>query len=143
MIGQHESARQEAAEQSGLERRRNELLTKRRLKEERAAELRTLKSEGLRLLNCLSELWDERFAVRQEVVARINEALSPVIRVRLLQFGNPEKYRELLDQSLRGTGVKQGVVAGKIVEALSPSELTEIVHLRDNRALFDQAGLNL
>lgn len=143
VIEQHESARQEAAERSGLERRRNELLTKRRLKEERTAELRTLQSDRQRLLHRLSELWDERFSVRQVVAARINAALSPVIRVRLLQFGNPENYRELLEQSLRGAGVKQGIVAGKIVEALSPSELTEIVQLRDNRALFDQADLNL
>lgn len=143
VIEQHESARQEAAERSGLERRRNDLLTKRRLKDERATELKTLQTERQRLLNRLSELWDERFSVRQEVAARINAALSPVIRVRLFQFGNSENYRALLEQSLRGAGVKQGIVAGKIVDVLSPSELTEIIHLRDNRALFEQVGLNL
>lgn len=142
VIEQHESARQEAAERSGLERRRNDLLTKRRLQEERAGELRTLHTERQRLLHHLSELWDQRFSVRQEVATRINAALSPVIRVRLLQFGNPEHYRALLEQELRGAGVKQGIVAGKIVEALSPSELTEIVHQRDHRALMDQTGLN-
>lgn len=143
VIEQHESARQEAAERSSLERHRNDLLAKRRLKEERAAELQSLQAERQRLLHQLSELWDARFTVRQEVASRINEALAPVIRIRLLQFGNLENYRLLLEQSLRGAGVKQGIVAGKIVEAFSPNELTEVIQQRNNRALIEQASLNL
>jgi hypothetical protein len=77
------------AEGSSLERHRNDLLAKHRLKEERAAEQRALQAERERLLNQLSELWDARFSVRQEVASRINdslilEALTSVTRVRLI-----------------------------------------------------------
>lgn len=34
-------------------------------------------------------------------------------------------------------------MAGKIVEAFSPNELTEVIQQRNNRALIDQASLNL
>lgn len=143
VIEQHESARQEATERSRLERRRNDLLAQRRLRDERTAQLRALQGERQRLLDRLSEYWDERFFVRQEVAERINAALSPVIRVRLLQFGNPEQFVQLLEQALRGAGVKHGIVAGKIVSKLTPHELSEVIRHRQTRVLIERCELNM
>ncbi len=94
------------------------------------------------MLAQLSELRDERFAIREDVVRRINEALSPAIRVRIVQHGNAERYLRLLENGLRGARIKHGIVAQKLAGALWPAELAEIARQGDAAALIDKAELN-
>ena len=49
---------------------------------------------------------------------------------------------ELLEEALRGNRLQQCVVARKIVAALSPVDLAEIIKQRDAQTLVDKAELN-
>ena len=59
-----------------------------------------------------------------------------------MQYGDPRQYQQLLEDTLRGNRIKQGMVAPKIVNAFWPAELAEVVKQRDAQALVDKAELN-
>jgi len=142
LIEKHEVAQGQAAERTALEKRRNDLLAKKRTIDELSQRLERLESDRARLLAHLSELWDERFQIRQEVAEHINAALSPAIRVRVEQFGNPDQYQGLLEDTLRGASMHRNVVAQKLAANLAPQELSAAVAHKDMRKLIDQASLN-
>jgi len=142
LIEKHKEVQGKAAERHRLEKLRNDLLAKQREREQLIEQLKILRAERAKLLQQLSELRDERFGVRQEIVDRINAALSPTIKVSIVQFGNPEEYRALLEEALRGNRVRQNVVAAKVVNAFWPAELAEAIKQRDAQALVDKAELN-
>ena len=143
LIEKHKEAQGKAAERHRLEKLRNDLLAKQRERDQLLEQLKVLREERAKLLQQLSELRDERFGVRQGIVDRINAALlSPTIKVSIVQFGNPEEYRALLEDALRGNRVRQNVVAAKVVNAFWPAELAETIKQRDTQALADKAELN-
>jgi hypothetical protein len=142
LIEKHKEAQGKAAERHRLEKLRNELLAKQHQREQLLEHLKGLREERARLLRQLSELRDERFGVRQAIVGRINTALSPSIKVSILQFGNPEEYRALLEDALKDRGLRRNVVAGRVVNAFWPAELAEAIKQRDTQALTDKGELN-
>lgn len=142
LIEKHKEVQGKAAERHRLEKLRNDLLAKKRDREQVMAELEGLNTERVRLLEQLSEQRDERFKMRQAIVDQINEALSPTIRVTLMQFGNPEKYCELLGKALQGANLHRNVVADKIANVFWPAELAEVIKHRNPQPLIDKAELN-
>jgi ATPase subunit of ABC transporter with duplicated ATPase domains len=118
------------------------LLQKEQEQKQLQEQLNHLRQERQKRLERLSELRDERFRTRQTIVKRINDTLSPSICVEIVQFGNPEQYRELLVEKLSGNNMKQGVVANKIVTTFGPIELSDAVKQKNKQALIDKAELN-
>lgn len=142
LIEKHRQSQGQAEERMQLEKHRNDLLAKRRMRDEVRQKLAALQQERGDLLAELSELRDKRFAIRQAVAGRINESLSPAIRVSLTQFGNPECYRLLLENSLRGTRMKFNIVAQKLANAFWPAELSKAIADKDVPTLVAKAELN-
>jgi ABC-type lipoprotein export system ATPase subunit/predicted nucleic acid-binding Zn-ribbon protein len=142
LIEKHKEAQGKAAERHRLEKLRNDLLAKQRERDQLLEQLKALRDERTRLLRQLSELRDERFGVRQTIVDRINAALSPSIKASIIQFGNPEEYRALLEEALQDNRLRRNVVAGKVANAFWPAELAEAIKQRDTQALIDKAELN-
>ncbi|MAD80516.1 MAG: hypothetical protein CMJ50_06695 [Planctomycetaceae bacterium] len=142
LIEKHRHAQGQAAERTQLERRRNDLLAKERLRQQLREQLSTLQGSRTKLLQRLSELWDERFAIRESVAERINTALSPTIRVSVQQFGNPELYRQLLEEALKSARIKHLIVAQKIAGKFWPVALATAIRERKTAALIDRAELN-
>ena len=142
LIEKHQHAQGQAAERSQLEKRRNELLDKSRQRQQLVDQLRMLEANRASLLQQQSELWDERFAVRESVANRVNAQLSPYIRVQVSQFGNPERYQELLEEGLKGARLKHGMVAQKLANVFWPAELASLVRSRDLAQIAEKAELN-
>jgi ABC-type lipoprotein export system ATPase subunit/predicted nucleic acid-binding Zn-ribbon protein len=142
LIEKHKEAQGQASERTRLEKSRNDLLAKQREKDHLLEQIVVLQRERAALAKKLSELRDDRFRLRRGVVDRINAALSPSMRVSIVQFGNPQEYRDLLERSLQGHRLKQGQVAGKLVNAFSPAEQVEVIKQKDVQALIDKAELN-
>lgn len=142
LLAKQAEAKGQEAERIRLEGLRNELLEKKRLRDEHLEALKRLQEERRGLLAQLSQLRDERFALRRQVAERITASLSPRIRVRVEQFGDPTVYRELLLDALAGTGINRHIVAQKIADSLSPSELAAMVLAGNAKALADRAALN-
>ena len=142
LLEKDKEARDQAAERSQLERRRNDLVAKQSQRQQLERHVSELEIERSRLLARLSELQDERFHVRRDVAARINDNLSPAIRVTILQFGDPEPYIRLLEESLRNARLKHLVVAQKLANAFWPVDLANLVRRRDAEMLSQRAELN-
>lgn len=142
LIEKHKVAEAQSAERAQLERKRNELLAQRKTKHDVEARLAAALKERQALLARLSELRDTRFSLRAQQASRITEQLGPAIRVRIEQFGNRDAYRQVIEDALEGARVNRRVVAQRIVDAVSPGELSAIVAARSRDALIDQAGLN-
>ena len=141
-IEKHQQAQHQAAERSALEKQRNHLLARQLRDTEVQQQISELRAERMTLLQQLSDVRDQRFAVRNEVAERISEALSPTIRVSISQHGNTDQYRATLETRLKGSGVKQSLVAQKLTSALTPPELADVVRQRDTDSLIDRAELS-
>ena len=142
LIEQHQQAQGQASERAQLERRRNELLAKSRQRDQWLEQLQDLQIDRESLLQWLSELWDRRFALREAVARRINDSLSPAIRVSVAQYGNPERYQRLLEEGLKTARMKHLIVAQKLANAFWPADLADAVRRRDAGKLIEKAGLN-
>lgn len=142
LIAIHKEAQGKAAERARLERVRNDLKSKERERNHLLEQLQTLGQERKELLQTLSELRDQRYQLRKVIIGQINTALATSIRVSLMQYGDPRHYQQLLEEALRGNRLQQGVVARKIVGALSPMDLAEAIKARDVQLLVDKAELN-
>ena len=142
LIEQHQQAQGRAAERLQLERLRNDLLAKRRQHDEIRQRLAELHQKREDLLRHLSEARDRRFAVRNAVAERITAELGPAVKVTVTQYGNPEHYQRLLEESLRGARLKHGIVAQRLANALWPTDLSAIIKRKDADALVERAELN-
>lgn len=142
LIEKHQVVQSQALERSRLEKLRNDLLAKRKTRDETQAKLTRLSREREQLLRQLSELRNKRFSLRNQISERISAALSPTIRVTIVESGNPEAYLRLLEEVLKGRGIKHNQVAQKLVNAFWPADLSAVAQSGDVKALMDQAELN-
>jgi len=142
LLDKHQVAQERAAERAQLERRKNELLAKKRQRDDLTTRLARLRDERGALLRELSELRDKRFSIRKAVAEKITSALDASVKVTVEQCGNPERYQSLLEEELRDLRMKRNVVAEKIVKAISPAELAELVRRQDDSALVSRAEIN-
>lgn len=142
LLARHKEAQSKAFQRTRLEKLRNDLMDKEREKEHLEQQLSQLQDERYYLLDTLSDLRDQRYKLRKEVVDQINDALTPAIRVTLIQYGDPSRYRTLLEQTLKGHRLQHRQVAAKIAHALSPMELVDAINGGDHQILVDRAELN-
>lgn len=141
-IEKHKQAQQQATERTELERRRNLLLARQHQRTELERRIADLSARRRELLDELSQIRDQRFAVRNAVAERINAELAPTIRVTIMQYGNGDSYRQMLEAKLKGAGIRHGVVAQKIAASMAPAELTAVIRSQNSDPLIDRAELN-
>ena len=91
----------------------------------------------------LSSLRDERFGLRKAVADRLSSALHPGIRVLMTQSGDRKAYRDLLASALKKSGMQVRPLIEKIVQHLSPEELSLIIQRGEAERLAERAGFDL
>ena len=141
IIARSTHEKQRASERSKLEQRhlaltkaRNELGT---LVERRKA----LEGSHRRMSTKLSDLRDRRFRLRKEVAERLSSALGPTIRVSVTQAGDRSGYEALLKDMLKGCGIQYNRIASRIVDSLSPEELSRIGRNGDAARLAEDGSI--
>ena len=142
LLTRHKEAQGQATERAEWERKRNELLKKKRQHTDLTKKIKRLEEERQALIDRLTELRDQRFQLRRSVAERITEAITSPVRVRIDQDENRDEYVALLTDALRHAGVHHGQVAKKIAALIAPSELVDLVRREDVEALRKQGGLN-
>ena len=131
-----------SAERAQLEKQHNELLFRQRRLAEVVAEIRTLEGERAELLAKLSEVRDERFAIRHSVAERLNGRLNPTIRIRVAQSADQDEYRIFLESALKDAGIQHKRVAASLSKEISPGELADLVKANDVANLSVRGGIN-
>jgi hypothetical protein len=93
------------------------------------------------LLKRVSELRDQRYALRKGVAERLTQQF-PSIRVTVAQAAELQQYRDLIAEALKGAGVKQGVVAERLSQVFLPTELSQVVAKNDHKTVMQRAAFD-
>lgn len=125
-----------------LERERNHLISQQNELNSTLRRQEALQKERTDNLRKLSDCLDKRFALRKEIVNRINTALMPDIRVSIKQFENHETYLKLIAEGLKKCQIQHNQVAKKISELLSPERLSALVRAGNEHDLMEAAEIN-
>ena len=93
------------------------------------------------LLKRVSELRDQRYALRKGVAERLTQQFQS-IRVTVAQAAELQQYRDLVAGALKGAGMKQGLVAERLSQVFLPTELAQVVAKSDHKAVMQHAGFD-
>jgi len=142
LVDKHEQERAKGVERTRLEQRHADLKAKEKKLHDKKATLTELNQVRARHRAQLSDLRDERYQLRLGVAERLNKHLSPMIRVRVEQFGNMDDYRSLLIQSMKGSGLRYAAIVDRAVERIPPAELSAIIQGDDRVTLERELDLD-
>ena len=142
LVDKHEQERAKGVERTRLEQRHAELKAKEKKLNEKKEALAELNKDRERLRARLSDLRDDRYKLRLGVAERLNQHLSPMIRVRVEQFGNMDEYRALLTQSMKGSGLRYASIVDRAVERIPPAELASLIQSEDRATLERELDLD-
>jgi hypothetical protein len=135
IVDKHEQERAKGVERTRLEQRHGDLRSKEKKLVEKRAALDRLNQEREQARTRLSDLRDRRYQLRVGVAERLNQHLAPMIRVRVEQFGNMDEYRNLLTQSMKGSGLRYAAIVDRAVERVPPAELASLIQREDRAGL--------
>lgn len=142
LIEKYKQHQDQSAERAALEKKRNSIIECQNDANEVRKQIKACEKRRVELLASLSETRDRRFDIRKRVADRLNAALSPNITVSIQQDGNTEAYHELIENSMRSSGVKQNMLAQKITRSLPPSQLADLVRAGNIPLLIERGDMN-
>ncbi|ABK45208.1 hypothetical protein Mmc1_2715 [Magnetococcus marinus MC-1] len=142
MVERSQEEQGRAAERNQIQKRHLEVTEARRQFEELKKQQAELSETHRTMTSKLSDLRDERFLLRRKVADRLTNQLDPMIRVTITQSGNRQAFADLLSEGLKGSGLRYASIVDKVVQNLSPEEVSTIIHRRDVKRLSDVAGLD-
>ncbi len=82
---------------------------------------------------------DQRFAIRKQIAERLTHQF-PSIRVTVSQAADLDAYQQFVTESLKNSGVKQGLAAQRLCQVFLPGELAEALMNNDLSTLMQQSG---
>lgn len=142
LLEQSEKERSKATERDQLLRRQGELEEEQKRLVKRRTELLEKETARTTLLHRLSDMKDARFGERMTVANRLSEQLAPTIRVRIEQYGNTDSYRDLLLESMKGSGIQYTHLVDRIVQRIPPQEFAALVQSGDVQTLTDHLEID-
>jgi ABC-type lipoprotein export system ATPase subunit len=142
LIEKHKQHQSQSVERAALEKKRNTIIECRNESTEIDKQIKAAEKRRIALLGSLSEARDHRFSIRKQVADRLNAALAPNITVSIQQDGNTDAYQSLVESSMKGSGVKQGMLAQKLIRTLPPGQLADLVRSADPTALMERSDLS-
>jgi len=141
IIARSAQEQERATERAKLQQRHFELSKARSELDALKQKRKTLEGEHRRMTSELSDLRDRRFALRKAVAERLTAALAPTIRVSITQAGDRSSYEDLLKEALKGSGTRYNHLVSRIVDSLSPEELSPIIRRGNAERLSERAGI--
>ena len=138
----HHEIRDKAEERDRLQRYHAQLVEKQTRYNQLKDDEIKLTDERRDLLAKLSDLYDQRFGIRQEVADFLNKRLSPMIRVQIIPMENPTDYKDLLIEFMKGSQMQYTQVVDKIVNRIPPLELSRLVQNSKVDELIDKLDID-
>lgn len=118
-----------------------QLMSRRKVVEERDQRLAQLRARRDERIKRLDTVRAERFARRQGVAKALSKALSPQIRVAVERYGQYAEYSKALTEALRGSGMRYTDLVASLTESVSPHELVSFIDSNDFIGLADIASI--
>ena len=141
-VAQSDAERKHVAERASLQKRHLFLTRAQHDLSGLRQKHKTMETRHRKLMGEFSGLRDKRFALRKEVADRLSQALAPMVRVSVRQAGDRSTYESVLKDMLKGCGLQYMRPVMRIVETLSPEELSRLVRKGDAARLSEDAGVS-
>jgi len=141
LVVQSDVERQHAAERASLQKRHLFLTRAQHDLAGLRQKHKAMEARHRKLMGEFSGFRDKRFALRKEVADRLSQALSPMVRVTVRQAGDRSSYETVLKEMLKGCGLQYMRPVMRIVETVSPEELSRLVRKGDAARLAEDAGI--
>ena len=141
LVAQSDVERQHAAERASLQKRHLFLTRAQHDLAGLRQKHKAMEARHRKLMGEFSGFRDKRFALRKEVADRLSQALSPMVRVTVRQAGDRSSYEAVLKEMLKGCGLQYMRPVMRIVETVSPEELSRLVRKGDAARLAEDAGI--
>lgn len=142
LLDKDEKERAKGLERTRLEQRFSELKAKEKILTDAKAKLETLYKDRDGFRARLSDLRDQRYRLRVEVADRLNERLKPMIRIQVNQFGNRDEYRNILNQAMKGSGLRYASIVERAAERLPPVEFASTIQREDHATLVRELDID-
>lgn len=142
LLDKDEQERAKGLERTRLEQRYSDLKAKEKILTDAKANLDAFYKgrDGLRAQ--LSDLRDQRYRLRVGVADRLNEKLKPMIRIQVNQFGNRDEYKHVLNQAMKGSGLRYASIVERAAERLPPAEFASTVQREDHATLVRELDID-
>lgn len=101
------------------------------LRRERESRLKHLNQSRSKLLAEMSQARQARTRQREEIAARLNRELGPLIRVTVKPYSQYLEYSSALSAALRGSGLRYNELAERIARVFTPQEIASLAESRD------------
>ena len=118
-----------------------QLISKRKVvedRDQRIAQLRARRDERVKELDAVRSA---KFELRQQVASALSKALAPQIRVNVERYGQYADYNRALTDALRGSGMRYADLVTAVTQSVSPQELVQFLDANDFIGLADIAGI--
>lgn len=142
LLDKDEKERAKGLERTRLEQRYSDLKAKEKILTDAKATLETLYKERDSFRAQLSDLRDQRYRLRVGVADRLNEKLKPMIRIQVIQFGNRDEYRNVLNQAMKGSGLRYASIVERAAERLPPIEFASTIQREDHATLVRELDID-
>lgn len=142
VVEKQEARQTQSAERAKVEKQHNDLLFKSKQLEDLNSAIKRHHEARAQLLGILSEDRDRRFQIRQAIAKMLNSHLLPNIRIRIEQSADQEDYRTLLENHLRGAGLRNQKVAQSLSMSLTPQELGDLIRRNESGLLSRKGNIN-
>ena len=127
LLARHQEVRGKLQERNRLQKIYDALLAKQDSYDELKERMTQLYKERRRKIEKMSELCDRRCAIREKIAESINHQLGPMIRVKIIPFGNSIGYRNLLNEAMKRSQMQYARIVERIIERIPPPELVRLV----------------
>ena len=118
-----------------------QLMSRRKLVEERDQRLSQLRARRDERIKALDSVRSERSTRRETVAKSLSKALSPQIRVTVERYGQYAEYSKALTEALRGSGLRYTDLVASLTQSVSPQELIRFIDSKDFVSLADIASI--
>jgi ATPase subunit of ABC transporter with duplicated ATPase domains len=104
-----------------------QLLSRKRLVEDRQQRLRHLRARRDDRISQLDAVRTHRYELRTQAAKRLSSALKPQIKVKVERAGQYEAYATALTEALKGSGLRYNELAKVMSERVPPHELVTMI----------------
>ncbi len=126
---------------SQLRTERAQLLSRRKLVEDRDQRIQMLRGRRDDRIKALDAIRSDRFSRRSKIAENLTKALSPEIKVEIERYGQYADYNRALTESLRGSGLRYNDLVASLSQSVSPRELVDFIDSGDFLGLSDITGI--
>ncbi|WP_294338921.1 AAA family ATPase [uncultured Sphingomonas sp.] len=116
-----------------------QLVSRRKVVEERDQRLTLLRARRDERIRTLDAVRSQRFERRQAIAKSLTKALSPQIQISVQRYGQYAEYSKALTDALRGSGMRYTDLVASLTQSVSPHELVRFIDSNDFVALADIA----